>query len=34
MLHDASNRVEASGIVGKNFPFDLRIEALNCFKHT
>src|SRR5919109_3402364 len=28
LIYDASNTVEASGIVGKNFPFDLRIEAL------
>jgi hypothetical protein len=27
--YDASNPVEASGIVGKNFPFELRIEALH-----
>jgi hypothetical protein len=25
--YDASNPVESSGIVGKNFLFDLRIEA-------
>ena len=32
--YDASNPVESSGIVGKNFPFDLRIEALHRFEHT
>jgi hypothetical protein len=26
--------VESSGIVGKNFPFDLQIEALHRFEHT
>jgi hypothetical protein len=34
---DASNPVESSGIVGKNFPFDLRIElsiALNTLKRS
>ena len=30
--YDASNPVESSGIVGKNFPFDLRIEALHRFE--
>jgi len=29
-----SNLVESSGIVGKNFPFDLRIEALHRFERT
>jgi hypothetical protein len=32
--YDASNPVESSGIVGKNFPFDLWIEALHRFEHT
>jgi hypothetical protein len=27
-----SDPVESSGIVGKNFPFDLRIEALHRFE--
>ena len=27
-----SNPVESSGIVGKNFPFDLRTEALHRFE--
>src|SRR4029453_5630882 len=30
--YDASNHVESSGIVGKNFPFDLRIDALHRFE--
>ena len=30
--YDGSNPVEASGIVGKNFPFDLRIEAFHRFE--
>jgi hypothetical protein len=30
--YDASNPVESSGTVGKNFPFDLRIEALHRFE--
>ena len=30
--YDASNPVESSGIVGQNFPFDLRIEALHRFE--
>jgi hypothetical protein len=30
--YDASNPVESSGIVGKNFPFDLRIEARHRFE--
>ena len=30
--YDASNPVESSGIVGKNFPFDLRIEVLHRFE--
>jgi hypothetical protein len=30
--YDASNPVESSGIVGKNFPFDVRIEALHRFE--
>src|SRR4029434_3306183 len=30
--YDASNPVEASGIVGKKFPFVLRVEALHRFE--
>jgi hypothetical protein len=30
--YDVSNPVESSGIVGKYFPFDLRIEALHRFE--
>ena len=32
--YDASNPVESSAIVGKNFPFDLRIKAANGVENT
>ena len=32
--YDASNPVESSGIVGKNFPFDMRIESVHRLEHT
>jgi hypothetical protein len=32
--HDASNPVESTGIVGKNFPFELPIEAIHRLERT